>query len=162
MSETVTKAVETITDKQVAENVMVNVSEQINSVVNNLATKLEAPAEAVQGIAKYGFEKYVEFVAAEAIGSLLLSGLYILTAIIFATFTWKLIQGLKKDQEDEDFTWDDYVPCSKVIISIILPIAAIIMFFGSMSDIQTDIAKVVAPEGAVVKDLVHEVQKRSK
>lgn len=160
MSEAVEGIVTTVKDKELAEKVMSNVGDQINSVVNNLADKLEAPTEAVQGIAKYGFEKYAEFVSAEAIGGLIVDGLFIILSIVCAIILWKLLQNLKTSMEEEDFEWENFVPISKACICIVCFAASMIFMSVATSSIKTDLARAIAPEGAVIQDVIRSFNKK--
>lgn len=162
MSESVKEITEVVKDSKVAGEVITNISDQVNSVINNFASKLEAPAEAVQNVAKYGFEKYAENVSAYAIGSLVVDGIMIILSGIFAFVIYKIICDLRKAELEDTLDWDEFTSIVKAALSLILTIAFFIYISLSLSDIPRDLGKALAPEGAVVKEIIENVSKETR
>jgi hypothetical protein len=124
------------TEKQQA---ISTVSEQINSVVDNLADKLEAPASAVTEIAQYGFEAYVWYVFAKGVG-------YLVTAALMVAMSACLMYVAKrfwpKTNQDD--------PTGAVLALIF----GLILLFCSSIPVFWGIVSLMAPEGVAIADVI--------
>jgi hypothetical protein len=124
------------TEKQQAVS---TVSEQINSVVDNLADKLEAPASAVTEIAQYGFEAYVWYVFAKGIGHLVTA---VLMMAVSACLFYVAKRFWPKNHADEPIG-----AVLALVFGFILLISSVIPAFWG-------IVSLIAPEGVAIADVI--------
>jgi len=141
------------TDMETVSKAAVSVSEQINLVISNIAEKLEAPAGAIKEVAQFGFEKYVDYISAYAIGSIITDIILFILSVVFIFTFIKLSKDVKNNHMDKANDVD-VIGFIKIIIATILIILSFSFMGNVLCSINEDYSKAIAPEGYVIKEII--------
>lgn len=124
-----------------------NISDQINSVVNNLANKLEAPTEAITKIANYGFEKYTKFIRDQAITIIILEFILFCCSIVFGLIAYKFYLQIKENGRND----------GKEIGMVIFGLCSFGLFMFCLITFGKQIPIFLNPEAVVIKEIINSI-----
>jgi hypothetical protein len=133
-------------DKKQAMQAAESMADQINSVVNNMADKMEKPAGAVADLASYGFEQYVWYKFADGLTGVICA----LLAGIFGTVLVLIVAKLYKKKSKDDADWGFIIVASIIAFFAILVIMPMVL--------SNNLAQTIAPEGAVISEILKQLK----
>lgn len=148
-----TKETITETATKVAEKTLSEAGAQLATTANDI---LDATSKAFPELAGKSFEFYAHYIFATGVGEVV-AGLLCFAILGFALYlSVRLWRYIAKNAENDNLD-ENSVPFIMMGTVLLLCVMAVSLFEGVHS-IQTGIVKVIAPEGAVINEIIRNIK----